>query len=141
MTSDWLMALLGGALIGGSASLLMLANGRISGISGILGGVLTPTGGETPWRVAFLLGMLLVGGLAAMLAPEMLTASVPALPLRAVVAGLLVGFGTRLGSGCTSGHGICGTSRLSARSLVAVSVFIAAGAVTVFVTNPWRAGS
>lgn len=140
MTANWWMALLGGALIGGSASLLMLANGRVSGISGILGGLLTPSE-ETPWRSAFLVGMLVVGVAAAVSAPELLAAPVPALPLRAVVAGLLVGFGTRLGSGCTSGHGICGISRASARSLVAVTVFILAGAVTVFVTNPWRAAS
>ncbi|AOY00148.1 YeeE/YedE family protein [Jeongeupia sp. USM3] len=139
MTIDWSAftpwsALIGGALIGLAASLLALSNGRIAGISGIVGGLLAPQRGETAWRLAF------VGGLLA--APWLfrLVAALPRLQFDSswgvlIVAGLLVGFGTRLGSGCTSGHGVCGLSRLSPRSLAATLAFMAAGFATVFVVR------
>jgi uncharacterized membrane protein YedE/YeeE len=125
-------ALAGGALIGLAAAMLILLNGRIAGISGVLGGLLKPTRGDTAWRVAF------VGGLVA--APLLYTLffSAPVVTIDAgfgalVAAGLLVGVGTRYGAGCTSGHGVCGLSRFSPRSLVATLAFMGAGFVTVFV--------
>ena len=131
----FIAALLGGALIGLSASLLLLLQGRIAGISGIIGGLLPPTPGDADWRVTFVAGLVFAGLVATIAAPEAFDAS----PLRTVgvtaVAGLLVGYGTRLGNGCTSGHGICGLSRLSGRSLVSVLTFMAAGGVTVFVVE------
>jgi uncharacterized membrane protein YedE/YeeE len=127
-------ATLGGLLIGGAATLLLLVNGRIAGISGILGGALRRAAGDTAWRILFLIGLALgalaVGRLRGGLAIDV-SASTPVL----VVAGLLVGFGTQLGSGCTSGHGVCGISRGSWRSLVATSTFMATGAATVFVVR------
>ncbi|MEE4209331.1 MAG: YeeE/YedE family protein [Parvularcula sp.] len=125
-----LSALLGGGMIGLAAVLLMLRHGRIAGISGIVSGALLPPDGERGWRASFVLGLLAPGILLSLLgaAPE---AVFTAGPLLLVLAGLLVGFGTRLGSGCTSGHGVCGLARLSRRSLVAVLVFMAAGFVTV----------
>lgn len=123
-------ALIGGALIGLSASLLMLGNGRIAGISGILGGLLGPARGDALWRVLFLLGLVIAGAATMHFAPAQLGASPRSLPLLAV-AGLLVGFGTRLGGGCTSGHGVCGISRLSPRSLVATGTFMLVAMLTV----------
>jgi hypothetical protein len=126
-------ALIGGALIGAGIVLLMIANGRIAGVSGILGRAIQPDGPEWRWRVGFIAG--LIGGAAlAMLAgfaPAAIeiTGSLPLL----IGGGLLVGFGTQLGSGCTSGHGVCGLARLSPRSLVATGLFMASGAATVFV--------
>ncbi len=127
--------LIGGLLIGLAVALLLLLNGRLSGISNIVGGLLAPKSSDTGWRVAFVAG-LLVGALAYVLATgeaillEM-QASLPVL----VAAGLLVGFGTRLGSGCTSGRGICGIARLSKRSIVATSVFFVVAMLTVFLTR------
>ena len=123
-------ALLGGALIGLASVWLLAANGRIAGISGILHGLFAPPG--TPWRAAFIAGLLLAG-----IAWQLAGAPVPlraGFPLGwAAAAGLLVGFGTRMGGGCTSGHGVCGLGRLSARSLVAVVVFMAAGVAATYV--------
>ncbi|MEW6268710.1 MAG: YeeE/YedE thiosulfate transporter family protein [Thermodesulfobacteriota bacterium] len=131
----WLTALLGGALIGLSASLLLLGDGRIAGISGILAGVLTPVRGEVAWRVLFLAG-LATGGIAVRLvAPRALAIEAPQALAVYAVAGVLVGLGARLGGGCTSGHGVCGVSRLSRRSLIATSAFIASGAATVYVVR------
>ena len=131
----FLSALLGGALVGLSASLLLLLQGRIAGISGILGGLLPPTAGDTDWRVAFVAGLVTAGAVATAAAP----AAFDVTPLRTVgitaVAGLLVGYGTRLGNGCTSGHGICGLTRFSVRSLASVVTFMVAGGVTVFVVE------
>ena len=128
-------SLIGGALIGLSTSTLLLFNGRIAGISGIFGGLLVPRKGDVAWRASFLAGLLAAGLVLAALVPS----AFPKEPLRPLglvaLAGLLVGFGTRLGNGCTSGHGVCGISRLSARSTVATLSFMAAGAVTVFVTR------
>lgn len=133
--SAFLPPLVGGLFIGASAVLLLLSNGRIAGISGITGGLLGPFGPETLWRAAFLVGLLLGPILYRMQAghwPEVRTdASWPML----IVAGLLVGYGTRLGSGCTSGHGVCGMARLSPRSITAVVVFMVVAMVTVFIVR------
>lgn len=139
MTIDWTSftpwtSLAGGLLIGLAASLLVLINGRIAGISGVVGGLLRPRTGDTAWRAAFILGMLLAPGLYAwvwQMPQSEITASTPLL----VAAGLLVGIGTRFGAGCTSGHGVCGLARGSARSLVATLSFMLAGFITVFVTR------
>ncbi|WP_190294870.1 YeeE/YedE family protein [Marinobacter sp. R17] len=139
MTIDWthftpMTALTGGIMIGLAAVILILVNGRIAGISGILGGLLTPSKGENTWRVAFLLGMVsapLIWVVVAALPAIEIDTSTPLL----VIAGLLVGFGTRMGSGCTSGHGVCGLSRLSPRSLVATALFMAMGFVTVYIVR------
>ncbi len=127
--------LVGGLLIGVAATLLLLLNGRISGISGIVGGLLVPKSSDAGWRVVFVAGLLL-GAFGYMLAtggaiPVKMQASMPVL----VVAGLLVGFGTRLGSGCTSGHGLCGIARLSKRSIVASAVFFGVAMLIVFVVR------
>jgi uncharacterized membrane protein YedE/YeeE len=124
-------AAIGGALIGLSAVLLMLSTGRIAGISGIFGGFLTTSTSDRGWRAAFIAGLILApltGGIAgyALTEPQM-TASWTVI----VVAGLLVGFGTRLGSGCTSGHGVCGIARLSPRSMTATAIFMATAVVVV----------
>ena len=129
------IALAGGALIGLSAVLLMLTNGRIAGISGIVGGLFGGGSGEAGWRLAFVAG-LIAGPFAATLSgaplPEIgIDASVPVI----LVAGLLVGFGSRLGNGCTSGHGVCGLARLSRRSLAATLTFMTVGAAVVFVAR------
>ena len=136
MMIDWanftpLASLAGGILIGLSAALFVLFNGRIAGISGILGGLLEWPKGDVAWRLAFLLG-LVVAPLAYSLAAPLPTIQVDAGTSTLVVAGLLVGIGTRYGSGCTSGHGVCGLSRLSPRSLVATAAFMLAGFATVF---------
>lgn len=125
-------ALAGGVMIGLSAVLLLLASGRIAGVSGILGGVLAPRQGDVAWRILFVAGMLagplLYGLIAGGQPPVAISESVPLL----VVAGLVVGFGTRLGSGCTSGHGVCGVARFSPRSLAATGIFFVVAVVTVF---------
>ena len=125
-------ALAGGIIIGLSAAGFILLNGRIAGISGILGGLLVPQKRDVLWRIAFLAGMFaapLLWMMTAELPPIEIKASYPVL----VAAGLLVGIGTRYGSGCTSGHGVCGLSRLSARSLTATLTFMVAGFVTVYI--------
>lgn len=129
-------AFIGGALIGLAAVLLLLLNGRIAGVSGIAGRLLKPKAllpGDALWRVLFLAGLAIGAGLYGLLAPVTIQvqASWPAL----VVGGLLVGFGTQLGNGCTSGHGVCGIARLSPRSMVATGVFVASAVVTVYVTR------
>lgn len=137
MHADWIRALAGGGLIGLSASILLLANGRIAGVTGIVAGVLDPKPGEFDWRALFLAG-LLAGGLIAKLALGGVFSAAGTTPVVAIIAGLLVGVGTRLANGCTSGHGVCGLSRFSLRSLVATVTFIASGAVTVFATRGLR---
>ena len=127
-------ALAGGALIGLAAVLLALFNGRIAGISGIVGALLPPRRSGGAWRYAFVIGMLAAPLLYSWFAPVPASSSPVGWPVL-VIAGLLVGFGTRLGSGCTSGHGVCGLSRLSARSLVATLCFMATGFATVFVVR------
>jgi len=134
-TASALYGLLGGALIGLAAGAFLLLNGRIAGISGVFGGLLSPARGDVGWRAAFV-GGLVVGGLAlAMIIPSAFPTSIDTSMTRLVAAGLLVGFGTRLGSGCTSGHGVCGLARLSPRSMVATMTFIATGAATVLVVR------
>jgi uncharacterized membrane protein YedE/YeeE len=125
------MSLLGGLLIGTASALFILANGRIAGISGILGGLLRPSSGDVLWRLAFLLGLIVAPAvLAAFVAPVIPT--IDAGPTTLIIAGLLVGIGTRYGGGCTSGHGICGLSRLSPRSLIATLAFMGGGMAIVF---------
>ena len=127
--------LIGGLLIGLATTLMLLLNGRIAGISGIVGGLLTRKGSEVGWRAMFVAGLLL-GAFVYMLATggALLVRIEASLPI-VVVAGLLVGFDTPLGSGCTSGHGVSGLARFSKRSIVATSVFMGAGIVTVFLTH------
>ncbi|KPU95211.1 YeeE/YedE [Variovorax paradoxus] len=139
MTIDWqhftpLAALAGGVLIGIAAAMFLLLNGRIAGISGVLGGLLRPLRGDVAWRGSFVLGLVgapLVYLLFAALPRPQIDAGYGTL----ILAGLLVGVGTRYGSGCTSGHGVCGISRLSPRSLVATLAFMGTGFATVFVTR------
>jgi len=134
MASKWFHALLGGALIGSGSALLLLTHGRIAGISGIAGGLLQRATSDRAWRLAFLAGLVAAGAAAAAVLPAAIGA--PVRPLAAiVVAGLVVGFGTRLGHGCTSGHGVCGLSRLSIRSVVAVATFMATGAITAMIAG------
>ena len=121
----------GGALIGVSASLMLVLAGRVTGISGMLNALMAPSeGGERLWRVLFLGGLVAGGLVASAFVPGAFTDGMPGLAL-AAVAGVLVGVGTRIGNGCTSGHGVCGISRLSVRSLVATVTFIATGALAV----------
>jgi uncharacterized membrane protein YedE/YeeE len=139
MTVDWASftpwsALVGGGLIGLGAAILVLFNGRIAGVAGIAGGLLRPAPGEVAWRSAFIAALIAAPVIYSIVAgPPTLTidAGYPTL----IVAGLLVGIGTRYGSGCTSGHGVCGVSRLSPRSMVATLAFMAAGFATVFVVR------
>ena len=136
MLIDWThftpwAALAGGVLLGLASALLVLLNGRILGISGIVGGLLRPRAGDMGWRLAFVLGMLVAPGLYWLVVGP----TQPRIDANwgmVVIAGLLVGVGTRYGSGCTSGHGVCGLSRMSPRSLVATLAFMGAGFVTVF---------
>ena len=126
-------ALAGGALIGVAATILMAVHGRIAGVSGIVGGLLAPSAGDIAWRITFIAGLLV--GAAAMNAIAGLAAPAPVQQNLAVLAlaGALVGYGTRMGSGCTSGHGVCGLARMSSRSLVATILFMASAAIVVFV--------
>jgi uncharacterized membrane protein YedE/YeeE len=130
-----LSAAIGGGLIGLSAVLLMLLIGRIAGVSGIFGGLLNFKGDDKDWRIAFIAGLILAPLMAGWIGYAMPTPKLPASWTVIIVAGLLVGFGTRLGSGCTSGHGICGMARLSSRSMVATIIFMLAAIATVAVTH------
>ena len=139
MMIDWAhftpwTSLTGGLLIGIASAMFLLLNGKIAGISGVLGGLLHPRLGDNGWRVAFILGLIIAPLLFQLVTP------LPAVQIDAgtsllVVAGLLVGVGTRYGSGCTSGHGVCGLSRLSPRSMLAAAAFMASGFVTVFIAR------
>lgn len=121
---------IGGALIGLASVLLMWLTGRIAGISGIFGGLLSFSGGERDWRLAFIVGLIVAPLLSGLAGYPLPTPQMPDSWALVAVAGLLVGFGARLGGGCTSGHGVCGIARLSARSIVATAIFMAtAGAV------------
>jgi uncharacterized protein len=127
--------LMDGLLIGLAVTLMMLLNGRIAGISSIVSGLLTPKSGGTGWRAAFVVGLLL-GALAFILAVGGPTqVDVLASPPAILIGGLLVGFGTRMGSGCTSGHGLCGIARFSRRSIVATAVFFGVAMLTVFLAR------
>ena len=131
-----LSGFLGGALIGLAAALLMLLTGRIAGISGIFGGLLAPTANDRGWRVAFIAGLIAAPLLASFFTDASLPSPMmPASMIVIVIAGLLVGFGSRMGGGCTSGHGVCGIARLSARSTIATAVFMAAAIATVAIAR------
>ncbi|MFS2028145.1 YeeE/YedE family protein [Massilia sp. CT11-137] len=139
MRIDWLhftpwASLAGGILIGLATALLLLANGRVAGISGIVGGLLRPSRGDIAWRVTFILG-LFAAPLVWLTMRAMPPAQIDHSPALLAVGGLLVGIGTRFGNGCTSGHGVCGIARLSPRSLLATACFMAAGVVTVFIVR------
>ena len=137
---------IGGALIGLSAAILLFANGRIAGISGIAGGLLDRTppdghaSGERGWRAAFLIGLVSTGAIGSLVAPSALAVTIERPTWIIVAAGLLVGVGTQLGSGCTSGHGVCGISRWSIRSIVATITFVATAMATVFVARQLGVG-
>ena|ERR1700693_2627508 len=127
-------AVIGGALIGLAAVLLMLLTGRLAGVSGILGGLLSGSS-DRPWRVAFLLGLISAPMVGVLFEHSITVPTMPASWAIVIAAGLLVGFGTRLASGCTSGHGVCGIARLSARSIVATAIFMSAAVVVVALTH------
>ncbi len=144
MVIDWidftpLESLLGGLLVGLAAALFMIFHGRIMGVSGIFGGMLHPLKGDFFWRAAFLLG-LMVAPIVAHLAGSISAPKIDGSVFQLVTAGLLVGFGTALGSGCTSGHGVCGIARLSPRSLLATVLFVTSGMVTVWAARSFGFG-
>lgn len=128
-------ALIGGALIGVSSALLMLLAGRVAGISGILGGCLVPGATDRDWRLAFIAGLVVAPLIGALAGAPLPLPQMPANWTIVVGAGLLVGFGTRLGGGCTSGHGVCGIARLSQRSIVATIVFMMTAMAVVFLVR------
>ena len=132
---------LGGMLIGLSASAMLLANGKIAGISGIVAGLLSPTRHDTLWRLVFVAGLLAGGFLLRFFSPRSFEIGIVRSGGALALAGLLVGFGTRLGNGCTSGHGICGISRGSKRSLIATATFMATGAAAVYIVNHLLGGA
>ncbi len=135
-----LPALAGGILIGLSAVLLLATTGRIAGISGIVGGLLTPAANDIGWRVAFVIGVIAGPVAAGALTGNTLTVTVTSSTGVLVAAGLLVGYGTRLGGGCTSGHGVCGLARLSPRSLAATGTFLASAMLTVYIVRHLAGG-
>lgn len=141
MNIDWThftpwLSLGGGLLLGVASALFILVNGRILGISGIVGGLISPLKGDVGWRISFLLGMAAAPLVASFVFPQLLSAPrIDAGLIALVAAGLLVGFGTRLGSGCTSGHGVCGLSRLSPRSLVSTLTFMGLGFTVVYIAR------
>ncbi|TKT72170.1 YeeE/YedE family protein [Afipia massiliensis] len=131
-----LSGLIGGALIGLAAAMLMLLTGRIAGISGIFGGLLSPATSDRGWRIAFIAGLIAAPLIATLaIGAALPSPAMPASLIVIVIAGLLVGFGSRMGGGCTSGHGVCGTARLSTRSLVATAIFMVAAIITVAVVR------
>lgn len=130
-----IMAVIGGAVIGLAASTLLLLNGRIAGISGIFAGLLSPVKGQTAWRLAVVAGLIAGGAALLVIYPAAYPTEINMSPLLIIGGGVAVGFGTRLGSGCTSGHGICGVARLSRRSFVATGTFIATGGITVWLVR------
>ena len=141
MQIDWIhftpwSSLAGGLLIGAAAALFLLTNGRIAGISGILGGLLRPASGDIAWRLVFLMGLIGAPLVFSLFYP-LPDVSVDAGTFTLIAAGLLVGVGTRYGAGCTSGHGVCGLSRRSPRSMVATAAFMLAGFATVYVIRHW----
>ncbi len=135
MNIAWVNALWGGLLIGFAVSLMLLFNGRVTGISGIFYGLIKPVSKDLIWRVYFIAGLVIGGVTLQLIKPEVFSSPLLATDWRVVLAGMLVGFGTVLGSGCTSGHGICGISRLSLRSIVATITFILAGVLAVAVLS------
>jgi uncharacterized membrane protein YedE/YeeE len=133
-------AVAGGALVGLGLLLLLLASGRVVGVSGVVAGLLRRPDGDFGWRIAFLAGLLAGGLLLAFLTPGALAYGLDRSWVALACAGALVGYGTTLGNGCTSGHGVCGVGRLSPRSMVATGVFIATGAITVLVVRTVAGG-
>lgn len=131
---------IGGALIGLAAALLLAFNGRIAGISGIVGGLLPPRAGDMAWRLLFVAGLALGALLVRLSSGAPLAQTSGTSTLMLALGGVLVGFGSRLGAGCTSGHGICGLARLSPRSMVAVGTFMASAMITVFVLRHFPGG-
>ncbi|HJU27806.1 MAG TPA: YeeE/YedE thiosulfate transporter family protein [Candidatus Binataceae bacterium] len=134
-------ALIGGVLIGLGASAMLVFNGKIAGISGILAGVLRPVKADTLWRACFISGLLVGGLVLRALLPSAFDFGALRSTGALIIAGLLVGLGTRLGNGCTSGHGVCGIARLSARSIAATATFMATGAAVVYAVNHLLGGS
>ncbi|MEM7437391.1 MAG: YeeE/YedE family protein [Myxococcota bacterium] len=134
-------SLIGGILIGIAGAGLLLFHGRIAGISGIAGGVIRAERGDVSWRIMFLAGLVATGMIGTLVAPDAYAFTIERSTSALIVAGALVGIGTQLGSGCTSGHGVCGIGRLSRRSFVATVAFMAAAAMTVFVVNHIVRGS
>ncbi len=130
-----LPALAGGVLIGLAGIMLMALNGRIAGISGIFGGLLPPRGGDMDWRLTFVIGLVLGGLVYAGLGGDVAAIRIDARYAMIIPAGLLVGFGTQWGSGCTSGHGVCGIGRLSPRGLTATIIYIGVAGLVVFITR------
>lgn len=133
--TEWTMALVGGLMIGLAVTFMLLFKGRVTGISGILYGILNRTPGDWNWRVFFIGGLILGGFILRIGEPETLENTLNYGPLRLATAGFLVGFGTLLGNGCTSGHGVCGISRFSLRSITATMTFMLFGIITVAVMN------
>lgn len=131
-------ALLGGMLIGIAVSMMLLFNGRVTGISGIVGGSLRPKRGDIGWRTLFIAGLISGGFLLQFVLPEAFVQNSNALLGDYIFAGLMVGFGTLLGNGCTSGHGVCGISRLSVRSILATVIFISFGILSVLIFKSLR---
>ncbi len=134
-------SLIGGILIGLSVSALLLFNGKIAGISGIVAGLLSPTKSDIAWRAAFVAGLLTGGFMLKLASPEAFAINIARSVVTFALAGLLIGFGARLGNGCTSGHGVCGISRFSKRSIAATATFIATGAAVVYVVNHLLGGA
>ena len=136
-----LASLIGGSLIGLSASVMLCFNGKIAGISGIVAGLLSLTKHDTLWRLVFVAGLLAGGFLLRFFSPRSFEIGIARSGGALALAGLLVGFGTRLGNGCTSGHGVCGISRGSKRSLIATATFMAMGAAAVYIVNHLLGGA
>jgi len=146
MMDTVILPLTGGVLIGLASAMVMIWNGRIAGISGIVEGVISPRFADDKpvdfmWKTWFLVGLIVMGGILLIVRPESFPTTMPRSTVAIAIAGLLVGFGTRLGSGCTSGHGVCGMSRFSTRSIVATLTFMATGGITVAMIRHLLGGS
>ena len=135
MEIEWIYGLVGGMLIGLSATLLLLFNGKVTGISGIIFGIINPSRKDFSWRLSLIIGLMLAGLAFVLMSPQGFTSTIERPTPIIALAGLLVGFGAKMGNGCTSGHGVCGISRFSTRSLVATCCFIASGALSVLIAN------
>lgn len=139
--TEWILGLVGGVIIGASAALLLFFNGRVFGVAGIVGSSFTPVRGDTSWRIMLIMGLLLGGVMFRFVDPSIFPTAFPRSTGMIVLAGLLVGFGSRLGNGCTSGHGVCGVARLSPRSLLATGVFTLSGMLVVLLMNQLLGGT